>query len=135
MTISNTRAIKHTTSTLPKNINGYQGIVVKTGVEPHTIRRNISTKFVKTSDSKMNTMNVSILDDDFAVAEFMNMELETPYNEQFRNLLKFSMRKSHQIKAFGVFTGEFFQNGTCFAMLTIRYFLQHYYFTTNRIHN
>ncbi len=43
--------------------------------------------------------------------------METPYNEQFRNLLKFSMRKSHQIKAFGVFTGEFFQNGTCFAML------------------
>ncbi len=45
------------------------------------------------------------------------MITETPYNEQFRNLLKFSMRKSHQIKAFGVFTGEFFQNGTCFKVL------------------
>ncbi len=56
--------------------------------------------------------------------------METPYNEQFRNLLKFSMRKSHQIKAFGVFTGEFFQNGTCFAMLPIVQFVMFPYFKT-----
>ncbi len=56
----------------------------------------------------------------------MQKDREIPYNEQFRNLLKFSMRKSHQTETFCVLTREFFQNGTCFKVLPYTIFQNHY---------